>query len=501
LKKAFLCLKLAAAAIVLVAAYRIYDTITEPEILFYTGHLVFVVCLFSWMVFLSARTLVQKKPVSQPLQVLVVCVLICGAFGVTGAGFAIQGKTIPYPVPFMPFSGIPAHVIWACTLFCLLAFSGYVVVCRFAGHADPCLYPLACLLTGIGFVFLFRLGPDLYQLRDAMTYGRLFPLQARSAGLALAVFLGSVLFFSPDRLDSLTRKRYIYVLLSIVLISITALFGKEMHGRKLAVDFKVISFQTVELVKVLALFFMVGYFRYEGRFIESGKNRLKIPRLRYLMPYLTLWFLTLLPIFLQKDLGPTALIFVLFMVVFYLGTGSGISVLTGLAILLAAGAAAYAAQFPSMVKTRVDMWLNPFAYSHNMSEALWAIAGGGWFGAGTGRGLGHHVPVVQSDFNFILVAEEWGIAGVFSLFAVFFLLFARILSLAEKASPPYLQLLTAGLGALWIIQTLIIVGGNAGLIPLTGITLPFISFGGSSLLVNFMILGMLVRLSHEINRK
>ena len=161
------------------------------------------------------------------------------------------------------------------------------------------------------------------------------------------------------------------------------------------------------------------------------------------------------------------------------------------------GVVAYIAQMPSMVKTRIDMWLDPFHYSQNMAEALWALSEGKWFGTGLAQGLCHRIPVVQSDFNFIAVSEEWGFLGLISIFLVFCLLVIKTLELARKSEKPFIQLFISGVAILWMFQTLIIVGGNFGLLPLTGITLPFISFGGSSLLINFLIVGTIIRCSHD----
>ena len=263
----------------------------------------------------------------------------------------------------------------------------------------------------------------------------------------------------------------------------------------MSVNLGIMNFQTVELVKLLALFFMVGYFRYEGRFLEQGRNRFGLPRGRYLLPYLFMWMLVLLPIFLQRDLGPTMLIFSLFLVIFYLGTGSAMSVFSGFVLMGMAGTITYLTRFPSMVRTRVDMWLDPFHFSQNISESLWAAASGGLFGKGAGMGLAHRIPVVQSDFNFSVIAEEWGLVGVMAVLVIFAGLVGICLQVARRQEKPYMQLLAAGLGSLWMLQTLVIISGNMALLPLTGITLPFISFGGSSLLMNFVMLAIVLRLS------
>lgn len=150
-----------------------------------------------------------------------------------------------------------------------------------------------------------------------------------------------------------------------------------------------------------------------------------------------------------------------------------------------------------MVRTRVDMWLDPFHYSQNIAQSLWAAASGGLFGAGSGMGYAHRIPVVQSDFNFAVIAEEWGLIGVVAVLLLFGGLVHGCLRVAGRQERPDFQLLAAGLGSLWMLQTLVIVAGNMALLPLTGITLPFISYGGSSLLMNFVMLALLLRLSEQ----
>ncbi len=497
-KKNRLLFQIAAAFFLFLILYRVVRKITQPEVLFYFCHIVFIGALFLWAVLNTWQIVVEKFiNLTEVKNLLIITGLMFCALLLTSFSFAIKGREIGQVVSFIPYNSLILQAFFLGSIFSILIWAGHVFLNKAVPDRDNQIYPLICFLAGTGIVFLFRLGPDLYEMRHSTLLGNLAWLQLRSIIISFVVFFASVLYFSQKRLESITRKRYIYVVFSIILITITALIGTEINGRRLALDFGVMNFQTVELVKIFALLFMVGYFRYEMSFLESGKNFFNIPRKRYLFPYLTMWVLILLPIFFQKDLGPTALIFTLFVAVFYLGTGSWISVLMGLAILSCAGAAAYFAGMPSMVKTRIDMWLDPFHYSQNMSEALWSLSGGSWFGTGPAQSICHRIPVVQSDFNFVAICEEWGFLGVISVFLVFCLLVIKTLYLADKSQKPFLQLLISGFAALWIFQTFIIVGGNIGLLPLTGITLPFISFGGSSLLINFLVAGIIIRFSHD----
>lgn len=505
-------LKILFFALLLLAAYRLVQKITQPDILFKIAHCFFLLLVCCWTAWMAAT--LWKSGTAPPgdpppvamrsresFALLGVTALSITAFILVAQSRLLAGKppveSIPWVYGFGHF--VPAMAAGLAFVLLLWLFFGFLNK-TVPGH-DPWLFPLAAFLTAVGLVLLYRLAPDLDTIFIGKGYGRLFVRQFRSLAVSLLVFYISIRWFTFQRIERLTRKRYVWVLISIILITVTALFGTEIHGRRLSVNLGVMNFQTVELVKVLALFFMVGYFRSEMPFMESGKNILGLPRQRYLLPYLTMWLLTLLPIFMQKDLGPTALIFALFLAVFYLGTESGVSVMIGILIMTAAGIGSYYGEFPSMVKTRIDMWLDPFHHSQNMAEVMWALAGGGWLGSGTGRGLCHYIPVVQSDFNFVAIAEEWGFLGAGAVIACFGLLVWRTLTIARNAPTPYIQLLLAGIGALWMIQTFVIVGGNIGLLPLTGITLPFISFGGSSLVVNFLLLGVVVRFSGDMGNE
>jgi cell division protein FtsW (lipid II flippase) len=497
-------LKLVFGLLIAVALYRVAQRIQQPEVLFQLFQASFLLLLAAWIARTGLRMLrggasglSDGRGAARTEAGLLagVTLLVLTAFMLVGVSRELQEKVPALALPGLAGYGHHVQALAAASFYVLLLWLLHILMCRLIPLRDPWLFPLAGLICGLGLVFIYRLGPDIAAARKAAGFENLFKNQMVSLCASLGVFLGALTFLGGARIEALTRKRFIYALLSIVLILLTIAFGVEIHGRKLSLDLGVMNFQTVELVKILALLFMVGYFRYEMDYLELGKNRLGLPRARYLMPYLTMWVLTLLPIFIQKDLGPTALIFALFLVVFYLGTGSALSVLLGIFVMAAIGVAAYHAGVPSMVKTRVDMWLDPFHHSQNMAEALWAVSDGGLFGAGIGKGLGHMIPVVQSDFNFVAAAEELGVLGAGSILAAFGLLVWRVFQVARSTAIPYQQLLVAGVGTLWMIQTLVIVGGNVGLLPLTGITLPFVSYGGSSLLVNFLALGIVLSIS------
>lgn len=491
------------ACLLLLIFFRLWQVLSQPENLFRLCHYLFLVLMIAATVYAASAffnkegNAAETKPGSassiEAWALLGVSFLILAAFFMAGWAAVLARQPAAEMIPWTAGTGHVLQSFLCGMAFCGLLWLTHLFLRRAAPNRDPWLLPLAGFLTGAGLVLLFVLGPDIASLRQRTDFNFLFRRQLRSFMVSLLVFICAVRFFTHSRIESLTRKRYVFALLSMILICLTAVLGVESNGRKLAVNLGIMQFQTVELVKILALFFMVGYFRYEMGFLDAGQGRFKLPRTRYHLPYLLMWAITLLPIFIQKDLGPTALIFTLFLAVFYLGTGSWVSVVAGGVLMAGMGGLLYYLGIPSMVRTRIDMWLNPFGYSQNVAEALWAFAAGGAWGAGTGMGMGYHIPVVQSDFNFAALAEQWGLTGSACVLTSYVLLICRIFRLSRQSAEGYNQLLLAGIGSFWAIQTFIIVGGNLDLLPLTGITLPFVSYGGSSLLVNFMALGIVVK--------
>lgn len=477
------------------------SALVDPGNLYYASHVAVVLGLLAWTTYTGALTIDRRLEDARSIRIQELIalsglsLLLIAAFVVAGQGRLLSGGKPWNVFPFLQGWSVLSFSFLAAFIYLLPIWITHILLNYKLPLRSPALLPLASMLVGIGLILLYRLGPDIAIKRSAVGFNYLFWTQYRSVVISLVAFVAALLFFTPQRLERLTRKRYIYVLGCVVLICITAVIGKEMHGRRLSINLGVMNFQTVELVKLMALFFMVSYFRFEGGFLEHGRSIFGLPRGRYLLPYLIMWVLVLLPIFFQKDLGPTSLLFALFLVLFYLGTGSGISVISGLAIMVMAGMASYNLGYPTMVQTRIDMWLDPFLYSQNMAESLWAVSSGGWFGAGAGSGMPYKIPVVWSDFNFSALAEEWGLIGAGAVLCCSGALTYVCLQSARRCREPYLQLLGAGIGALWFLQTMVIVAGNLALLPLTGITLPFISFGGSSLIMNFVALALMLQIS------
>jgi cell division protein FtsW (lipid II flippase) len=224
-----------------------------------------------------------------------------------------------------------------------------------------------------------------------------------------------------------------------------------------------------------------------------------VPDLKHLGPMLMFWVISLGLLIIQKDIGASLLFFGLFLVMLYVATGRGIYTAIGTA-LFAAGATFTATVF-SHVATRIQIWLNPWAdptgKSYQLVQSLYAIGSGGVWGSGLGRGYPNLIPVVTTDFIFSAFGEEIGLVGIIALLGLYLVFVGRGLNIAVKTNDEFGKLLAVGLTAVFAIQTFVIVGGVTRLVPLTGITLPYLSYGGSSILANFILAGLLIVISNQ----
>lgn len=373
---------------------------------------------------------------------------------------------------------------------------------------DSVLLSAVALLAGVGSIVILRLAPDLAIARNDAIQGIL----ARNPGAQVtrnvatlaqlglkhfsSVVLGGLFLILPScfgrrGISGLSSRKYIWVLLSVILTVLTLLFGTRINGRRLWF----FGFQTVELVKLLMVLFMAGYIYERGKGIAvyaGGNFRMWA---QYAVPFSLMCFFCLVPLVVQGDLGPTVLLFCVFLVMFHYA-GNPRSV-TALFILLLgiAGYVSYAAGWPAVVRQRIDILLDPFGRSESMSRVLWAISSGGILGSGIGYGQSYRIPEVQSDFSFAVVCEEMGFIGAAAILLSYAVLLARCFKVAARLESAYDKALVTGIAALIGIQSFMIVCGNLGGLPLTGITLPFVSHGGSSLAVYFFMIGIVIRLS------
>ncbi|MFN8612153.1 MAG: FtsW/RodA/SpoVE family cell cycle protein [Vulcanimicrobiota bacterium] len=345
-------------------------------------------------------------------------------------------------------------------------------------RGDRLLLPLACLLSGLGWVVQLRLEVALAVNQACWVL----------VGLASLILLTAYL----KRLDQLQRWRWPLLGLCLTLQSGLFLFGKERNGAALWYAFGPVSFQPVEIVKVLVVCLLAILL---GPASQDPK-RLTRPVLAMMG---SAWLLLETLLVLQKDLGPALLFFGLFLVMLYLVSGRLRWVLGLLCLSLLLAMAAYN-RF-SHVRVRVEAWLDPLGNyqdsGYQISEALFSLAWGGWLGTGLGLGEPSRIPEAPTDFIYVAWCEEMGAFGGCLLWAVLTLFLLRCFRAAQVSQHPFERLLAVGLACLMSWQSCVVLYGILKLMPMTGITLPFISYGGSSLLSNFVILALLLRMTRR----
>lgn len=362
---------------------------------------------------------------------------------------------------------------------------------------DQMLLPLAALLSGIGLVMTRRLEPDLIARYGAVYTGVALKQVVWVLGGVLVLALAS---FAPWRMRWLKHYRYSWLVLGLALVLVAAVFGVERNGARLWLNLGAFQFQPVELLKILLVVYLATYLDERRMLIGSGVFRLgplRLPPPQYLLPLLLMWGVTIALIVVQKDLGAALLFFTIFLAMLFLVTGRVSYVVAGL-LAFAIGAAALYPVF-AHVRVRVDAWRNPWAdplgTGYQMVQALYALASGGWSGTGLGLGDPTMVPESHTDFMFTSVGEELGLLGGLALLLCYGLFAVRGYQIALRTRDSFQQLLAAGLTTAIVAQALVITAGTTNLIPLTGITLPFVSYGGSSTLINFAMVGILLRIS------
>jgi cell division protein FtsW (lipid II flippase) len=292
----------------------------------------------------------------------------------------------------------------------------------------------------------------------------------------------------------------------LVLLAATLLFGVNPSGNQFAprlwLGFGPLYFQPSEILKLLLIIFLASYLAEKREIIATTGRQLghwKLPALPYIGPLLLMWGVSMILLVWQRDLGAASLFFLIFLAMLYVSTGQTGYVVAGFAMLLAAGLAGYLLY--AVVQLRVDTWLNPWPEASERAfqivQSLLAVSAGGIFGAGVGQGAPTFVPVVHSDFVFAAIAEEWGLLGALGVLICFGVLVLRALHLAAENvdRAPFQALLAAGIGVSLGVQSLLIMAGVLKIVPLTGVTLPLVSYGGSSLLSSFIMIGLLLRIS------
>lgn len=366
--------------------------------------------------------------------------------------------------------------------------AAHIGVRIFAPGADPAILPVVFTLSGIGITFVTRLQPDA------------------SLGQVIFLFLGVALMVGTlavvRNLEVIKRYKYVLGIAGIVLLVLPMFIGTEIYGSKLWIKIGGFQFQPGEFAKVLIVLFLAGYLA-ENRELLSISNRtvlgIKFPRLRLLYPLFIVWGVCLLVVAFERDLGSALLFYTIFLIMLYVATGRVSYVIIGLALLAVGAFGMY--QIMSHVQVRVAIWLDPFSDAQNLGyqivQSLFSLADGGLAGVGIGKGMADIIPVVASDMIFAAIGEEMGLLGGSAVLLLFMLFAVRGLTTAARAKSDLAAFSAAGLTAAISFQAFTIVGGVTKLIPLTGVTLPFMSQGGSSLLASFVIVALLLRAGDE----
>lgn len=401
---------------------------------------------------------------------------------------------------------IQPEIIWLGGALALLAIGLHIALRFLAPEADPFILPVATLLNGLGIAEIYRL--DL----AAEVSGWNADGIRQIAWTAIAMVIALIVIFVIRNPRVLQRYRYIAMFTGIVLLLLPLLpvIGDERFGARLWVQFGIFSFQPGELAKIALAIFFAGYLvQARDSLSLVGKQILwmRFPRARDLGPILVIWAAAMVVLIVQKDLGTSLLYFGLFLVMIYVATGRLSWVALGL--LLFAGGAFAASQMFSYVGARFHAWLdafNPEIYdafggSYQLVQGLFGLAHGGLIGTGLGEGQPQIVPLAESDYIIASLGEELGLAGLFAIFALYLIFISRGMRIGFAGQDDFGRLLGVGLSFVIALQVFIVVGGVTRVIPLTGLTTPFLAAGGSSLVANWIIVALLLRLSDSVRNQ
>jgi cell division protein FtsW (lipid II flippase) len=415
--------------------------------------------------------------------------------GLTGIGFASV------------YIARQAEVSWGslsyAVFFVVLYLAAHLIARATVPNADPYLLPMAGLLTAIGLTEIYRLGPT-----DAFRQGLWIVI-------GVSLFAAALIGLRRDY-RKLEAYKYLFGLGAIVLLFLPRFpgIGETVNGARLWVHIGPLQLQPGELAKIFLIVFLAAYLREKREVLAQG-------RLKDLGPLLLIWGAAMLVLVQTNDLGSAFLYFGIFLAMLYIATARLWYVAAGIALFVAGGIAAYSQI--GHVHDRVTIWLHPWTeskvfcpqnggmtlrqdcQSYQLVKSLYSIGSGGWTGTGLGQGTfttpgGEPlIPAVKTDFIYSALAQELGLIGASALLLVFMVFVARGMKIALQAEDGFSKLLAAGLTFGFALQTFIIVGGVLREVPLTGITLPFVSYGGSSVVANFLILAGLLLVSHRAN--
>jgi cell division protein FtsW (lipid II flippase) len=432
---------------------------------------------------------------------MLVFALVVVTFAYGNVGYGLNGK-------------LPSGIVEYCGGLAVLVLLAHLVVRRMAPWADPLLLPLATLLNGLGIVMMYRLqeagrngnpGHLSVPLSSSAT-----AIQLVYSAIGIACFIGVLVLIREPRV----LQRYTYTLgaAGLALLALPALLPAHISevpgtGSRIQIALGGFTIQPEEFAKLALAAFFAGYLVAKRDVLALAGRRfvgIDLPRARDLGPVLIAWAASLLVLFFEDDIGTSALFFGLFVVMIYVATQRTSWLLIGVG-LFAVGALA-ASKLSSHVGDRFDVWLHPFTganpsgLAYQPLQGLYGLAFGGVLGRGLGGGQPYLTPLVQSDYIFTAFGEEIGLTGLMALLILYGLVVQRGLRAAVSVRDPFAKLLAGGLAFTLALQVFVIVGGVSFLIPLTGITTPFLSQGGSSLVASWMMIALLMRISDTARR-
>jgi cell division protein FtsW (lipid II flippase) len=375
-----------------------------------------------------------------------------------------------------------------------------------AGHrGDQLLLPAVGAMGAVGMIMLNRLPQGLAGTSALGIELGMAATQLLWFAIGIVAMLAIAIGVRDDGV--LRHYKYSWAAIGIGLLAATLLIGYEVNGARLWIDLGPVSVQPGEFLKIVLVVFIAAYLAETRTLLTSARMRigfLSVPPLPYFLPMLALFAVVMLIVVRLNDLGTALLFFGTFLTMLFVATGRRSYVLIGLILFLGGSFVAY--QLFGHVQARIDVWLDPFAdplgAGFQPVRAIYALGRGGVFGEGLGQGLitlggSLTIPFVHTDFIFTAVAEELGLLGAFALLGFAAVVVFRGLRIAALARDDFSGLLAVGLTASLGLQALIIIAGNTKLVPLTGITLPFVSYGGSSILASFIMVGLLLSISHR----
>jgi cell division protein FtsW len=379
----------------------------------------------------------------------------------------------------------PPWVLFVLAVLCLV----WVLWQPAATVRDDVMPAVAVVLCAVGLAMVARLSPALAQKQQWWLI----------VSLVLAIAIGPV-FAQFRRFASF---KYLWVVGSLILFVMLILFGEEVNGAKLWIKIGPVQYEPIELIKLFIVFFLAAYLAETADVIANARPWSLRANLKYLGPLFIGWGASMAILVLQRDLGMATLLLATFAVMLYVATRRIDIVLFGL--LIFGLAAFWAVHHYPYVQTRIAVWRNPFAdplgAGYQSSQGYYALASGGLLG--TGYRLGHpdFIPDVATDYVYAAFSEEFGLIGALIVLGIFLALVRRMLSAGSEQPDLYTKLLTVGMAATLGFQVFIIVGGVIGVFPLTGITLPFMSYGGSSLVANFLLVALVWAMSARLRTR